>query len=419
MSVTRVQTCALPICSYQQHQSADNYPGLLDSVMTGSSFSDVGFATVHNAADSWLLQQYFKRETGVQWSAAQQQAVAGFGSPGSIQEMTNRAQRINPYANWSADVPQELRYDRINNPTGARATIYDHAINTYGRDPKTGFARRPLDNVGVQYGLQTLNNGTITVDQFLDLNDKIGGFDIDAKYTPARMVADPEATRIAYETGRMLNGGGGLGQIPLVDYRTYLDLDPAGNVHQKYHSFGTRDRLIKANGNADNRVMLTEDTRPGALALNGHSAVWLEGLDMESQWLENILADKADMPKAAKVAKNKPKDLVDACWTPDAKPIKLVETQTYDGPGLCNNLYRAYSSPRMIAGTPLANDIIKCQLRPVDMADYKVPFTAEQQARLKRIFADGVCDWSKPGVGQVGLKGTWLSFGPSPVNLVK
>ena len=44
--------------SYQQHQSADNYPGLLDSVMTGSSFSDVGFATVHNAADSWLLQQY-------------------------------------------------------------------------------------------------------------------------------------------------------------------------------------------------------------------------------------------------------------------------------------------------------------------------------------------------------------------------
>ena len=41
----------------------------------------------------------------------------------------------------------------VKNPEGARCDVYDHAVNMYGRDPQTGFARRPLDNVGVQYGL--------------------------------------------------------------------------------------------------------------------------------------------------------------------------------------------------------------------------------------------------------------------------
>src|SRR5688572_12078023 len=117
----------------------------------------------------------------------------------------------------------------------------------------------------------------------------------------------------------MLNGGGGLGAVPIVDYRPYLDLDPAGNVHQRYHTFSTRERLIKANGYAGNRVMLTEDTRPSAMALAGHSAVWLEALDLQAQWLDRIAADTADGTLAAKVVRNKPEELVDACWTPAAR----------------------------------------------------------------------------------------------------
>jgi hypothetical protein len=261
--------------------------------------------------------------------------------------------------------------------------------------------------------LKALNEGMISIDQFLELNEKIGGFDIDAKYQPERMAADPEALRLAYATGRLLSGGGGLGAVPIIDYRTYQDLDPAGNVHQRYHTFSTRERLIKANGHADNRVMLTEDTRPGAFALNGHSAVWLEALDLQAQWLDSIAADGAEGTTAARVVRNKPKELVDACWTPTARPVKLAEEQTYGGDGLCNRLYASFSSPRIIAGAPLAADIVKCQLRPVELADYKVGFNQEQQARLRRIFADGVCDWSRPGVGQVPLMDTWLTFGPS------
>ncbi len=71
----------------------------------------------------------------------------------------------------------------------------------------------------------------------------------------------------------------------------------------------------------------------------------------------------------------------------------------------------------MVAGGPLTSDIMKCQLKPVDMGDYTVPFTGDEMGRLLRVFADGVCDWSKPGVNQTPSV-TWPSFGPSPDNLV-
>jgi Tannase-like family of unknown function (DUF6351) len=62
--------------------------------------------------------------------------------------------------------------------------VYDHQANVWGKDPATGAGRRPLDNVGIQHGLAALNAGEISVDQFLDLNDKVGGFDTDANFRP-------------------------------------------------------------------------------------------------------------------------------------------------------------------------------------------------------------------------------------------
>jgi hypothetical protein len=76
-----------------------------------------------------------------------------------------------------------------------------------------------------------------------------------------------------------------------------------------------------------------------------------------------------------------------------------------------------YSNPRHEAGGPLAANVIKCQLKPINAADYKVTFTPAEMTRLKKIFVSGVCDWSKPGVNQVPVV-TWASFGPSPKNLV-
>ena len=73
--------------------------------------------------------------------------------------------------------------------------------------------------------------------------------------------------------------------------------------------------------------------------------------------------------------------------------------------------------PEYAAGAPIQPDAVKCKLKPIDMADYAVPFSAQQLERLMAIFPDGVCDWSKRGHQQVnGLP--WASFGPSPVNQV-
>jgi Tannase-like family of unknown function (DUF6351) len=74
-------------------------------------------------------------------------------------------------------------------------------VNVFGVDPKTGFARRPFDNVGVQYGLKAFNDGKITFEQFVDLNRRVGGHDIDGNVTAARTVADSEALRIAFRSG--------------------------------------------------------------------------------------------------------------------------------------------------------------------------------------------------------------------------
>jgi hypothetical protein len=34
-------------------------------------------------------------------------------------------------------------------------------------------------------------------------------------------------------------------------------------------------------------------------------------------------------------------------------------------------------------------------------------FTGDEMARLKQIFPGGVCDWSKPGIDQQPMAGTW------------
>ena len=83
-------------------------------------------------------------------------------------------------------LPAAERYNPLTNPAGARCDVYDHAVNVFGRDPVTHFALRPLDNVGIQYGLAALKRGTLTVDQFLDLNEKVGGYDFDGNFRVAR-----------------------------------------------------------------------------------------------------------------------------------------------------------------------------------------------------------------------------------------
>ena len=418
--------------SYQTHQIGDNYPGLLDGIVPQCSFPDVGFGTIHTLADSRLLENYYENNAGVAWTEEELRAVSGFGVFNSIPNLSDGAARIDPVPNrpdrlsaeFKPDVPEDLRYDPDTNPSGARATVYDHTVNVYGKDPVTGFALRPLDNVGIQYGLEALNSGQITKEQFLDLNEKIGGFDIDANYIAERTLANLDATRRAYETGRMLSGGAGLKSIPILDFDLlYTDLVEGGDIHMKFQHFSTRERLIKANGHADNQIMWSGGGTITDLILGSPRLQFIlrEALAKIDHWIANIELDKSDDPQSVKVLRNKPNDLVDGCWTKEDVPTFIDEPQFFGGVGtsVCNNIYPAFPFPRMVAGGPLANDIVKCQLKEIDYSDYSVGFTDDEKARLGSIFPTGVCDWSLPGVEQRQLIGTWLSFGPSPVNFYK
>ena len=97
---------------------------------------------------------------------------------------------------------------------------------------------------------------------------------------------------------------------------------------------------------------------------------------------------------------------MDAYWDDDGK--KIVEKATLNGGGRCNTLYPNHSDTRSVAGAPLTRDVVKCQLKPINVDEYQVRFTADQATRLKRIFPSGVCDYTIPGIGQVPLAGTFL-----------
>lgn len=405
--------------SYQQHQIADNYPGLLDGILPGCSFPEVMFGTVYSITDMRLLGNYFRNTAPGTFSDEQQRLVAGIQNLQTMYTDTvyNGAMRIAPNE-WTAlngttrtycpsVLPLALRYDPVLNPTGARCDVYDHAVNQLGRDPATGFARRPLDNVGVQYGLGALNAGVITVDQFLDLNEGVGGYDVDARFQATRTQADLLGARAAYRGGRVTNGGGGLGSVPIIDYRAYSDDNPVGDIHLRYHSFSMRERLAKANGDAANQVMLVEDFRFGYYSSG--SPLLLSALAEMDKWIAAIQADTDPGTAHEKVVRNKPATLQEGCNTRGATPTFIAETQQMNA-GQCATLYPVPAAPRAVAGAPVASDVIKCQLQAPQPADYDVPFTPAQWTRLQTIFAAGVCNYAVPGVEQQGLAGTWQSF---------
>jgi hypothetical protein len=273
-------------------------------------------------------------------------------------------------------------------------------VNVYGKDSRTGAARRALDNIGVQYGLAAFNAKQIGFDQFMEVNEAIGGHDVDGNIIGTRDTADLAALKIAYQSGRVDTGGGSLGMVPILDTRGYFDM--AGNLHDRFRSMVTRARLKAANGSADNMVTLMFPPS-GAPPLRASELV-----AMMNQWLDNVAQDGSNASAAVKVARDKPAGLADACWTSEGE--KIVEPLTFDGKSRCNDLYPAHEDPRMVAGAPLTDDVLKCALKPVDLKDYSQTLSAEQAARLKAVFPQGVCDYQRPGIAQQRVEGSWHRY---------
>ncbi|MCA1828527.1 MAG: DUF6351 family protein [Myxococcales bacterium] len=121
-----------------------------------------------------------------------------------------------------------------------------------------------------------------------------------------------------------------------------------------------------------------------------------------------MAADSGRGSFAEKVIRNKPAWVKDACW--EGNGTKHEETFTRSGPTTCNTLFPIYSTVRIQAGSADAGDVLKCRLKDVDFRDYAVAFSEPQQARLRAIFATGVCDWTKRGVMQKPIAGVWRDY---------
>lgn len=381
--------------SMQQHLIAQNYPGLLDGIQPSSSFPD-SLTFLIPATDCLLLADVFGTST-LSWTEEQKTAASGFGSWTVCSTATGSrlgfyGNRVDPKA-CAAVIPAAAVYDPVSNPTGVRCTYQDNMVNIFGRDPATGFARRPFDNVGVQYGLAAFKAGRISADQFVELNERAGGFDINGRRTGERMTADPEALRRAYQTGRV-TASSPLAAIPIVDFRVYRD--DIGDVHDAVRSQIMRARLMAANGHARNQVILTTANTPAA-----NAALAAEALRMIDLWLERIANDTGSGTAADKVVRNRPAELVDACYA--ATGERLTDQAQ------CARLYPLFGNPRLASGEPIRQDVLKCQLRPLEASEY-AGLSSNHVERLRAAFPTGVCDYSKPGVHQARPTGTWLAY---------
>jgi hypothetical protein len=418
--------------SIQQNTVASTFPGLLDGIQPSCDYPD-SITTGLEVIDCVLLVNFY---AGPDWTAlmggltqeqinAKKTAINGhldhrgchswnnaFGfnnKPGNyvptlvVNQTTGAMAPVGAPRN-NCLLPAALVYDPVTNPNGTRCGDPDLAAAVWGTT--AGIAagsRRALqtgDNAGIQYGLKALLAGAITPEEFVTLNEKIGGTDADSNPMATRSRADREALDIAYRAG-IVASGANLGKVPIIDSRGY---DEQG-IHYIWRSFSERARIDAANGgNHGNQVMWRYGTGLLPATAAQVQAVTLQSFLTMDTWLSTLMvsAPKATLNAVrtqAQVIDAKPATAFDLCY--------LTGDATFSTPvtdmALCDADPRLqkHASPRQVAGGPLTENVLKCQLKPLDMADYgPVAFSDAQVARLHAAFPEGVCDWTRPGVGQ-------------------
>jgi hypothetical protein len=165
-------------------------------------------------------------------------------------------------------------------------------------------------------------------------------------------------------------------------------------IHHQWRSFSIRDRLDRdAGGHAGQALW-----RFGRSGFAPSASMSTDAFLQMDQWLTGLKADSSDGTLAQKVVATRPAASADFCLlSADAtQSVKVGDTQVCDA----DKYLRPYRSPRQVAGSPRTEDVLKCQLKPLAADDYGGLLSAPQLSRLAAVFPGGVCDWSKPGVGQ-------------------
>jgi hypothetical protein len=371
--------------SMLQHLIAADYPGLLDGITPACSFPDV-WSTVTESEDCHLLQRVFDADPT--WTAAQQAAVSGYQTAGSCAAFDKLP--INSTRSWLDPTNAAGCGDGITAyPHGPRCTVQDYQRALLGTDHRD-VAHRPYDNVGVTYGLRAFQAGLITAEQLVSLNEKVGGDDLDWRHTSARSRADLTGLRNAYLGGRVTDGRR-LADVPILDLRGSSNEE----IHTDYHSYVVRARLDAANGTHANQVIWTSHP------LSVDPVSYARSFFVMDDWLTRIAHDRRAVPRAVKVAQDKPATAVDSCWFAGVQVTEM---------SLCSKAFPYYGDPRIAAGGRLAGGVLACALRP---ATRLTGFTDDQWRRWRRVFPTGVCDPSKPGRGYAHAV-PWTSYADGP-----
>ncbi len=452
----------------QQYNAANNAPGLLTAAMPTATFADIA-STAMTVTDCGLLVNYFANSS-FDWTSPQKRAaVSGHNaqtslnldpltsndSSGQSSQLNNEIckswvstffDRVQPTKGCSVpeagsgDSGPAFRYHPTNNPGGTRCTIQDANVNWLGTQdhpdiPGVKVARRPLDNIGVQYGLQALRDGVISAEEFLDLNSAIGGLDIDGNFVTQRHAMSEDLASLLHRVGQVI-GRGSLAETPILDLAPYIDLIPLLNIHESVRPFTIRARLNARAGREDTQVIWrgvltqpdafetidawTEAIRqnPSANRINDVASLRPSGpvpYAATDSCSFATLGGQLDLPGALLLPLGGQAPLIPGTGAPSTSipfAVNAPETWNADGSGNgpCANLLPVVQTPRIAADMPMSDDVLKCQLKAIAAADYNGKLNAAQLARLGTIFPKGVCDYSKPGVGDLAMSANSLSW---------
>ncbi len=433
--------------SINSNMAGSIQPGLLDGITTTCTYPDSESTAIEVGDCVGLVEAYQKPEwlalmagqTQAQinarkaainghpdqsachawYNAFGTNARAGVFFPRLVANNVTGAIFQQPAATNNCEMPNSAVYDPANATATAslpRCNAWSWGESIWGRVPGSPAARDTRDNVGVQYGLKALRDGAISAEEFVTLNTIVGGTDRDATPRAARSTADTAALEIAYRAG-IVASGRQLAKMAIIDMRGWDDSNitvPPGNtpgtipIHHVWFSFGLRDRITTDAGDANNQALWrfarTGLTPPGTMATDAFLAM--------DQWLTAVKADTTGRALEAKVRAARPASTADFCLLPtDAtQTVKVTNAATCDA----DPFLRPSLSPRQVAGGPRAENVLKCQLKPLVRTDYAAgTFTDAQWTRLQAVFTDGVCDWARPGVGQQAAVSP-LSFAAGP-----
>ncbi len=376
---------------------AHAYPGFYDGITIGCAFTDL-LGTIRQAVNGHLLRNLINGTSlgpGGLYTPLDHGAVGG--SPlSSVDDL------LFDFAFWSningatgCNGMDPSRRWSPGNTSGVRCNVFDHNINVLGKG-RSGYAGVPFDNVGVEYGRKALLSGDLTPAKFVDLNARVGGIDPTTLGASAqRTEADPSALTNAYRSGYMALGHT-LAQTPVIEYRGPNE----ATAHVTWPSLALRARLAERTGSTASHALWQ-----GPIPAFGLVEFPLRAVFAMDRWVDAIQTDRSGRSRVEKVRADRPQDVTDHCEPANGSVVEGTD---------CPSVNRFYESPSNVAGESMRNDILKCQLKPLRREDYGgIAFTDGQWATLQGTFRSGVCDWSKPGVGQTETV-PWLSYATKP-----